>query len=282
MSHITPMGVSEYLPIEAQKLDFQKSKLQEIFSRSGYLPIKTPTIEYSDSIEVGLGPVLRKQCIEFFDPSGKRLMLRPDHTTPIARTVAARMQEHELPIKLSYIDPVFRKPDQQYATDTEIFQAGCELIGYQCVEEIFNLLEVCIESLNSLGIKDLGIDIGHVDFIDELTAVQKQALLEGDYLTYGGIPQRGKLEVAGSNDDLKRLYSLIQSKNLDGIAFINKGLVKGLYYYTGIIFEIYSKRLGKVIASGGQYDNLCNKFGYDCPAVGFAINLNDIHGDLNG
>ena len=119
-------------------------------------------------------------------------------------------------------------------------------------------------------------------FIGDLTEVQKQALLDGDYLTYGGIPQRGKLEVAGANNDLKRLYSLIEAKNLDEIAFINKGLVKGLYYYTGIIFEIYSKRLGKVIASGGQYDNLCKKFGYDCPAVGFAINLNYIHGDLSG
>lgn len=281
MSHITPMGVSEYLPIEAQQLDRYQSSLQDVFKKAGYLPIKTPTIEYSESIELGLGPILREKCIEFFDPSGKRLMLRPDHTAPIARTVAARMQNEELPLRLSYLDPVFRKSDQQYSTDTEIFQAGCELIGYQCVEEIFNLLEVCVESLQALGLTDLGIDIGHVDFATGLTQQQKQALLDGDYLAFGSIPKRGKLELADTNEDLSRLYKLIINKKLDSICYINKGLVKGLHYYTGIIFEIYSKKLGKVVASGGQYDTLCKQFGYDCPAVGFAITLNDIQGDMN-
>ena len=281
MSHITPMGVSEYLPLEAQRLVKYKSNLQKIFIDAGYLPIKTPTIEYSESIEVGLGPILRKKCVEFFDPSGKRLMLRPDHTTPIARTVAARMQNEELPLKLSYIDPVFRKPDQQYSTDTEIFQAGCELIGYECVEEVFNLLEICIHSLKELGITDLGVDIGHVDFANSLSDDQKKSLVDGDYLAFGSIPKRGKVELADSNSDLKRLYSLIMNKKFDDICFINQGLVKGLYYYTGIIFEIYSRKVGKVIASGGQYDNLCKQFGYDCPAVGFAINLNDIQGKIN-
>ena len=63
---------------------------------------------------------------------------------------------------------------------------------------------------------------------------------------------------------------------MEDISFINKGLVSGLYYYTGTIFEIYSKKLNKVVASGGQYDQLCGQFGYDQPAVGFAINLNEL------
>ena len=275
------MGVSDYLPVQAQKLDYQKSKLQKLFLDSGYLPIKTPTIEYSDSIEKGLGPKLRKQCIEFFDPSGRRLMLRPDHTTPIARTVAARMQDQQLPLKLSYIDPVFRKSNQQYATDTEIFQAGCELIGYKGIDDILDLIQLCIKSLDKLGVSDIGVDIGHVDFVNNLTEIQKKALLNGDYLTFGSIPERGKDSVANSHDDLKRLNNLVKQSKLDSFVFYNKALVKGLYYYTGIIFEVYSKKLGKVIASGGQYDGLCSQFGFQSPAVGFAINLNDIYGDLN-
>ncbi len=281
MSYETPAGVSDYLPHDAKALTKQMETVQRVFSEAGFSPIKTPTIEFSDSLEMGLGPVLKQHCIEFFDPSGKRLMLRPDNTTPIARSVAARMKDHELPLKLSYVEPVFRrsKPDQQ--GDTEIFQAGCEWIGYEEISDVAELIAVAIMSLKALGYTDIGVEIGHVDFTKGLDETKKQALLKGDYLAYGGIPERGKRNIAKGHAGLETIFDSLEQKGFSENVFINKGLVKGLYYYTGTIFELYLKKSREVVVSGGQYDELCGRFGYDQPAVGFAINLNHLNKELH-
>ena len=62
---------------------------------------------------------------------------------------------------------------------------------------------------------------------------------------------------------------------------MNQGLVEGIYYYTGIIFEVYSKKSREIVASGGQYNQLLRTFGYDQPAVGFAIDLNRLRGGVS-
>ena len=56
-----------------------------------------------------------------------------------------------------------------------------------------------------------------------------------------------------------------------------EGLVKEFTYYNGPIFEAYVDGVGEIVGSGGRYDELLGKFGYDCPAVGFAFNVTLIH-----
>ena len=90
-TYTTPQGISDYLPNDTKVLNAQIIKLQSLFAKNGFNQIKTPTIEFAENLEKGLGPNQKKQSIEFFDPSGNRLLLRPDNTTPIARTVATRM-----------------------------------------------------------------------------------------------------------------------------------------------------------------------------------------------
>lgn len=274
MIHATPVGVSDFLPKDAKRLGDYTSKLQQFFAQANYLPVKTPTIEFTESFEHAFGLGLKKQLIEFFDPSGKRLMLRPDHTTPIARTVAARMQHEALPLRLFYVDPVFRKSIESQQTDTEIFQAGCECFGDSSHASVFEIISLCINALRAIGVDDIGIDLGHVDFTAGLSEDKKQALLSGDYLCFGSIPDRGKQECAVSQSDINAIFQYCEQSEFSESLWINKGLVKGLYYYTGVIFEVYSTKTKQLVASGGQYDQLCSCFGYDIPAVGFALNLN--------
>ncbi len=273
-TYTTPQGISDYLPNDTKVLNAQIIKLQSLFAKNGFNQIKTPTIEFAENLEKGLGPNQKKQSIEFFDPSGNRLLLRPDNTTPIARTVATRMNTENTPLKLCYTEPIFRKSNQNHS-DTEIFQAGCETFGYTSIENITEIITTCINALEELGVTDIGIDIGHINFIDGLSAEKKEALLKGDYITFGKIPERGEA-IESNNTDLTQLVTSLKKTTPSIPVMINKGLVKGLHYYSGIIFEAYSKHNRNIIASGGQYDNLCSKFGHDISAVGFAINLNEI------
>ena len=100
-------------------------------------------------------------------------------------------------------------------------------------------------------------------------------MISGDYVSLGRIPERGGLEIIKNNTYLTELYQRLSSEGIKNI-HINKGLIKEFKYYTGITFECSVNGFGRPLASGGRYDQLISKFGFDCPAVGFAISINDI------
>jgi len=258
---------------DAATIENQSSIIHGVFKSFGFKSIKTSTIENSESIEQALGQELKKNCIEFFDPSGHRLMLRPDHTTTIARLVSTRLNHLKLPLKLCYTDPVFRRSSKPWVHNAEIYQAGCEIIGDKSAEADALLIACCIETLQALGFKEFGIDVGHVDFTKGLSDNKREALLKGDYISFGSIPERAA-RVANMPDHLNQVLELLDKKGYAPLLSVNKGLVSGIYYYTGMIFEVYIKGCAEIVASGGRYDALCKLFGYDQPAVGFAINMN--------
>jgi len=276
MKHSTPAGVSDLLPGTAQRLDQLTQGMIHCFEQAGYTSIKTPTLEFSESLEPGLGPLLKQQAIELFDSAGKRLMLRPDHTTPIARIVATQMADQTTPLDVYYSGPVFRRPESQLSGEMEVFQVGCESFGYTGSIRMAQQIDVCIRALQSVGVKQLGLDIGHSAFTAGLSAEKTEALRAGDYVTFGHVPERGNADLVAEDPDMQAVLELLAQQGHQAFTFVNKGLVKGAYYYTGLIFEIYDATSRQIVASGGQYNQLCATFGFDKPASGFAIYLNPL------
>jgi len=76
-----------------------------------------------------------------------------------------------------------------------------------------------------------------------------------------------------SIDELQRLFALLDAMHISDFCTFDIGIVRGLAYYTGIVFEIYDKatRL-RAIGGGGRYDNLLKLFGGPAiTATGFGI-----------
>lgn len=73
--------------------------------------------------------------------------------------------------------------------------------------------------------------------------------------------------------ELMKVYEDLQAYGVDDHIVIDMGVLRGLDYYTGIVFEGYSSELGYGLLGGGRYDNLLNQFGFACPATGFAIGM---------
>jgi len=80
----------------------------------------------------------------------------------------------------------------------------------------------------------------------------------------------------GAIDTIEKIYEQIQSVGLGEYISIDLGMVQHIDYYTGITFRGYSSEVGTTIISGGRYDNLISKFGTSMPAVGFAIDVDNI------
>jgi ATP phosphoribosyltransferase regulatory subunit len=275
-SHLTPFGVSDYTPNQTQEIRDILTCASTVFDHRLYKRIKTPTIEYFDSLERGLGDNLKKKTIKFFDKNGDVLILRPDNTTPIARLVATHMKEDPLPLKLCYMDPIFIQSSSSLDGGIERFQVGVEYIGEESLSADVDVIETCMDVLDKMGTIDYGIDIGHIELLHGLSDEKRHALLSNDYLSFGAIPKRGDDSIVYSSSILSSLSKRLKKHPSASRITYNTGLVKNLYYYTGVIFEVFDKNSKKVIASGGRYDNLLGKFGYPQPAVGFAIKVDAI------
>lgn len=277
MKHFTPAGVQEWLPDDAVRHTMMTRSVTDVFESGGFSPIRTPVVEYFDALSPGLDPNLISRSIRFFDSSGHLMILRPDHTTPIARLVANRMTDRDY-VKVYYVAPVFRTPSD--SEQMELFQAGVEWIGSTSPATDAELIQLCCTVLNELGFTDLGIDIGHPDFSRSMTADQRRSLIRHDYVSLGFIPDRGGIDVASHIPDLVALDTALRALGLTVAVNYNSGMISEFNYYTGAHFEIYVPGIRQVVASGGRYDHLMAKFGHNSPAVGFAINLNSIQESL--
>eukprot|EP01047_Picozoa_sp_COSAG01_P000480 COSAG01_NODE_9_length_43729_cov_66.133463_17_plen_284_part_00 len=273
MKSLTPYGVSDFVPEETAAFQEKLQAVQHLFEQQHYENVKTPTLEYYDTLSTAMGPFLKEQAIKFVDRSGHLLILRPDHTTPIARLAATRMADAKRPLKLSYYDAVFRLKKDNYCDAVERFQIGAECIGIAGTQAELDIILLCMRSLEAMGLDDLCLVLGHVSFTQDLSDTQRQALIDKDYTVTGQLPEQGGPELFADFPDLQTLTTSLTQQLQQSRVIVNKGLVHGLYYYTGLIFEVYIKGVAAPIATGGRYDKLLGKFAADEPAVGFGIDL---------
>ncbi|OFI05356.1 ATP phosphoribosyltransferase regulatory subunit [Clostridium acetireducens DSM 10703] len=144
-------------------------------------------------------------------------------------------------------------------------------------EEDFDKLKKLIENKN-FSILNEFLDSRKKDIKDEHIKLLKK-LPE----LFGGCEVLDKVKELTSNykvleslENIKKVYKVLKSIGLDKYLSIDLGMVQNIDYYTGIIFRGYGSGLGKEILTGGRYDNLIGKFGFNTPATGFAININNL------
>ncbi len=77
-------------------------------------------------------------------------------------------------------------------------------------------------------------------------------------------------------NNIQEVYEILKLYGLEDYVMIDLGIIRGLDYYTGIIFEGYTSSIGFPICGGGRYDSLLEDFGYPCCATGFAIGIERI------
>ncbi len=73
--------------------------------------------------------------------------------------------------------------------------------------------------------------------------------------------------------NLAEVYRLLKIYGLADTVLLDLGEVRGFDYYSGLYFEAYVSGFGAAVAAGGRYDHMLARFGYDCPAVGFAFDV---------
>jgi ATP phosphoribosyltransferase regulatory subunit len=310
-----PQGVQCYFGEEVNRRRRVEAVLAGIIKNWGFHEIILPFFDYLEDFSYGLGSQLGDKAYRFLDRDGSLLALRPDLTTLVAKTVAMRMTDQPLPIKLFYSGEVFRQERAGAGKQKEFYQIGLESIGVASAWADVETILIAVDGLRHLGVNEFKLALGHVGFfngiVSGLSAGQADALraaldhkdcaslarqVEGlelspekkrfliDLPNYAG--GRGILDDAlsvvqnpRSRSALERLddiYSVMESLDLLDFLTFDLAEVRGLDYYTGIVFKIYGPSHGFELGGGGRYDGLVAKFGWDLPAVGFSFTLDRV------
>jgi ATP phosphoribosyltransferase regulatory subunit len=252
-----------------------------------------------------------------FDETGAVLALRSDMTVPIARVVATRYASSDPPLRFCYFAHCYRGVRPQRGQLRELLQAGIELIGSPAPEGSAEALTVLCHSLDAVGLKDFRVGMGDASLFPALMASLQvrepvrdgllEALVRRDFVELGqrlydagiegeaaalllGVPQRrGGPEVLTDAPEpaveavtgMRRVYELLEPDVAERVIF-DLGLIRNIGYYTGAVFEVYDPALGAPIGGGGRYDELLGRFGRALPAVGFALDVDQLHQALAG
>jgi ATP phosphoribosyltransferase regulatory subunit len=169
MIHPIPPGTRDVLPDEMRELRRLHRALIDVFESYGYGEVSTPAIEYDEVLGRGDGRTAGS-AYRFFDESGDLLALRSDMTVPIARLVATRYAEAEMPLRLCYLANAFRAVRPQRGQMREFAQAGVELIGAPAPGGTAEVVEVLGAALDAAGLDRAVIGLGDSDLYRQLLA----------------------------------------------------------------------------------------------------------------
>ena len=305
-------GTRDFFPEEMRLRNWLFEIWRSASVQAGFEEYDTCVLEHEDLYIRKAGDEISKQLFSFEDKSGRRLSLRPEMTPSLARLVLQHNKSLSFPIKWFSMPQCFRYERMTKGRRREHFQWNADIIGQPHILAEAEILMLLISACESMGLtkKEFKVFINdrrilnailtqinvpeelHSTFLvilDKLDKISSEALVAMLEDTGMSAKQVGQLNEFLSNTDLKdlegnlsdstgveQLHSLMAMMDTAGCSGYLKfdiSIVRGLSYYTGVVFEVNSpEKKHRAICGGGRYDSLLSAFGGETvPAVGFGF-----------
>lgn len=275
------------------------SKWRETARRYGFSEYDGPPLEPLELFTVKSGDEIVGQLYNFSDKGERAIALRPEMTPTVARMVAASERNYKKPLKWFAIPQLFRYERPQKGRLREHFQLNADIFGEPNPVAESELIALLIDTLRSFGLTENDFVIrlssrnAWQEFFDSKGGKTEQAYefyqiidkLEREEPTVSD----GKLQALGFNlsdvkafieagiptDELKQILENLEARGLSAFVKVDYLVIRGLAYYTGVVFEAFDKQ-GKfrAIAGGGRYNNLVKLMSQgkvDLAALGFGM-----------
>ncbi|MGP8085238.1 MAG: histidine--tRNA ligase [Methanoregula sp.] len=301
-----PRGTRDFLPEEMEARRNIESKMREAVRRFGYREVCTPEFEDLDLFTLRSGEGIIQEMYVFEDKGGRSLALRPEITAAVIRMYINEARVAPKPLRWCYFADCFRYERPQKGRYRQFWQFGAELIGADTAMADAEVIMLAAEALNATGIT-WDLKVGHLAFMKNLLkdlepTGQRRVMAHLDKKDFEGLTvtlaDMGKadlgesltalvacrtlpeaFEIAGTILEKERVEQMTGILDDAGIAYsLNFGIVRGLDYYTGMVFEGFAHNLGaeNQIVGGGAY-RLAHLFGGDDVAsAGFAIGFDRV------
>jgi histidyl-tRNA synthetase len=289
-------GFRDFLPDDCAARNYVFARWREITRRYAFVEWEGPPLEATELYKKKSGAEIVEQLFNFTDKGEREVAMRPELTPTLARVIAAHEREFKKPLKWFSIGQFFRYEKQQRGRLREHFQLNCDIIGEANHSADTELVALCIDILRGFELteKDFVVRISDrgfwTDFLREedvspdrwdsvLQAIDKSGRepLEKTAEKLGNLadPVFSILKNGRKSQKLEQVVRGLRERGLGDYVAIDVGIVRGLAYYTGLVFEVFD-RGGKfrAIAGGGRYDNLIAQLSDNAvslPALGFAM-----------
>ncbi len=272
---------------------------RETARRYGFREYDGPPLEPLELYTNKSGAEIVAQLFNFTDKGERAVSMRPEMTPTVARMVATAERAYKKPIKWFSLPQLFRYEKQQKGRLREHFQLNCDIFGEADVSADAEIVALLIDVLRSLGLT-------HEDFVIRLSSRQAWqrffAARGGDsaraYDFYQVVDkiEREKPEVSAEKlaalgvkledvqqfiaasvpePELQAVLDNLSARGLGEFVKVDYGVIRGLAYYTGVVFEAFDRKGEfRAIAGGGRYDQLVKQVSegkVDLPALGFGM-----------
>ena len=288
----TLKGFRDFLPSEMAVRNAVKKICIDTFELFGYQPIETPTLEYSSVLTGKYGAEADKLIYTFTDKGGREVGLKYDLTVPTARVLSS--YNLPLPFKRYQIQPVFRADNTQKGRYREFLQCDIDCFGYKSPIVDAEIITIIFKILEKLNFKKYSIRINNRELLKNIPNTVLQSFDKLDKIGEDGVKNELKdkgiandeiskyfdyIKTVQPDDYLKQVFDALDKFGVPKTAYVfDPTMIRGLDYYTGVIFETYVEepKIGS-ITGGGRYDNLVKTLGGpDIPAIGTTIGLDRI------
>jgi histidyl-tRNA synthetase len=293
-------GFRDFYPEDCALRNYVFSVWRSVAARYGFVEYDGPVLEPIELYRKKSGGELVGQLFDFVDKGERHVSLRPEMTPTLARMVAARERDYKKPLKWFCAPSFFRYEKQQRGRLREFFQLNCDILGDPSPAADAELLALLIDLLRGFG-------LGPEDFVVRLSdrdawlqfAQNKGVAVEklGDFLAvvdklertqeadnrrklgeFGVELEAVRAFIAAPEAEATKLQGIIadlKARGLDGYVTVDLTIVRGLAYYTGLVFEVFDRN-GKerALAGGGRYDGLLELMSdgkVKMPALGFGM-----------
>ena len=288
-------GFRDFFPPEHAALRGIFQAWREASRCGGFTEYEGPELESLELYTEKSGDEIVGQLYHFTDKGDRQVALRPEMTPTLARMVASQHRNYRKPIKWFSVPRLFRYERPQKGRHREHYQWNCDIVGEKSPMAEAELIGVLCLGLSLLGLgpKDVVVKVSDRSWWDAF--LEKQGVGETERPTV--LRTLDRLESATAEQRREKLGALAEaveavwegkSADSEAVGQVRKGVealgygdwcetdyrvVRGLAYYTGVVFEVHD-RAGKLraVAGGGRYDDLLKRLGgEDLPAVGFGM-----------
>ena len=298
-------GTRDFYPEVMAVRNWLYKTLAEVSTSYGYQEYDGPFLESIELYAAKSGEELvKEQSFVFPDRGGDLITLRPELTPSLARMIAQRQGQLVFPLRWWSWGPFWRYERPQKGRTREFFQWNADLIGANSAEADAENIALVAAFFQKIGLtpENAVILVNNRQLLDaQLVAAgvpveqkpivsrwidRRDKLSSADWEAYGseiGLRaaqiQAMKAMLANQNlwqqsEQLVRLFDAAKAMGISAYLRYDPGIVRGLDYYTGTVFEAQEARgeIRRAILGGGRYDNLLADVGGDpLPAVGFAM-----------
>ena len=311
-------GTRDFYPTDMKLRNWFFGKVRNTLQRACFDEYDGPMLESLDLYAAKSGEELAKeQTYNFTDRGGRDLAIRPEMTPTVARMVAGKMGELNYPLKWFCISNMYRYERPQRGRLREFWQLNVDIFGCDTFEADLDVIQSAINVLRAYG-ADKSMFCVHINnrrFFNDVIAAIANTDAEGAKRVSKVVDRKNKVtreayekamtELGLTQEQIERidalygmdvkeatalcpdsqgaaeltaLFDMLEKTGLDQYCVFDFGIIRGLDYYTGTVFEVFdlAPENNRAMFGGGRYDNLVGLFVKNAKISGVGYGMGDV------